>query len=152
MLTGIALGLLLIHYLGWTLISSSPSLPRTLLWGVEGGAFLLGAVTCVWGIRPALTVRCDADALHLQQGNRSLRIAYTAIDFAGLIAARRFHRHEGRYAATHVFVGALGEEVILLRTPRGPVVIGLASDADQADLLAHLETTITVARTEDAVL
>jgi len=131
-----ALVLLLIHYLSWTLLheafSTTPGLEAgywitqlALLAGVLG----LGAV----GFRPALTVTCDADALRVQQGPRSVQVPLDAVASVEAISAQRYHRHERRYAATRSFIGALGETVVLVRRANGgPVVIALPPDAQAA--------------------
>ncbi|NNF58181.1 MAG: hypothetical protein HKN04_08055, partial [Rhodothermaceae bacterium] len=58
------------------------------------------------------------------------------------ITADACHRHWRRYAATQAFVNRLPDELLLLRTTSGPVVLGLAPDALdrlEAHLAEHLE-------------
>lgn len=154
-LTGLGLGLLLFHYLSWTLLptGTTPSLKIGLVL-VELGAW--GAVVGlgVVGLQPALRVTLDAAAqtLTLHQAPRQLTLSLDAIDEIALRSARRIHRHERRYAATHMFIGRWHDEVVLLRTERGPVAIGLATPEDQLALIDYLETARAAVRTENAVL
>ena len=154
-LTAFGLGVLLFHYLSWTLLpaEASPAVQGGLAL-VEIGLVMGGAGLGVVGVQPALTVTVDAAAqtLTLRQGPRQLALPMDAIDAVGRRPARAFHRHERRYAATRVFIGRWHDAVVLLRTARGPVAIGLATPADQAALIRHLETACATARTENAVL
>jgi hypothetical protein len=142
-LTGLALALLMSHYLGWALLKpvlvENPSW-QVLFWaGQLASVAVLGAIGLV-GVRPGVTVRCTATGLDLEQGARSRTVSHDAVEAVDTISATRYHRHYRHYAATQVFVGSLSDEVLLLRTPRGPVVISLADPDEQAALLAHVET------------
>lgn len=134
--TTLALVLLLAHYVSWTLLyepfATSPSL-AWIYWSTQCGLLgLIGAV-CLAGTRPPLTVTCAPTSLVLVQGARTRSIPYDTITSVQSITAQRFHRHERRYAATDVFIGALHEEVLLLRrTAGGPVVIGLSPPVHDA--------------------
>lgn len=135
-LTGMALALLLAHFLSWTLLherlAASPT-ATALYWA--GQLTLLGAVLGIGvvGFRPALTVTGTRRAVRLTQGPRTLSIPLDAITAVEPISAQRYHRHERRYAATRVFIGVRGDTVLLLRrTDGGPVVIGLPPDAQAA--------------------
>lgn len=149
--TGLALATVATYFVTGTLHPGGLSLEYGT--ALLGGLVLLGGLSLV-GIRPPLAVVCrdDAEHLDLKQGPHTLTVPYDAIESVELIAALRFHRHERRYAATHVFIGRLGDEVLLLRTHRGPIVIGLDAADDQVALADHLETARAPARTENAVL
>ena len=149
--TGFALALVLAHFVASTFWP--PAAQPMLYTAVLGGALALALGLGVVGFQPTLAVVCrdKAGELHLQQGADRLTVPYDAIESVEPISALRFHRHERRYAATHVFIGSLGDEVLLLRTGRGPVVIGLDAAADQSALAEHLETARAAARTEDAL-
>ncbi len=144
-MTAAALVLLLIHYLSWTLLHEAFSTAP----GLEAGywltqlALLAGILgTGAVGFRPALTVTCDADVLHVTQGSRRMEVALDAVSAVEPIAAQRYHRHERRYAATRVFIGTLGGTVLLVRRANGgPIIIGLSSDAQTA-LHEHLATAL----------
>jgi hypothetical protein len=56
------------------------------------------------------------------------------------VSATTYHRHYRRYAATAAFVGAPRDELLLFRTERGPVVVGLGDAEAQAALRTHVET------------
>jgi hypothetical protein len=78
-------------------------------------------------------VTCRADAVNLQQGDRTLTIPVGTITSVEPIEAQRYHRHERRYAATHPFIGRLHDTVLLVRrTEAGPVVIALPPDEQTA--------------------
>ena len=141
-LTGLALILLMAHYLGWALLkpvlTENPSW-QVLFWaGQLASVAILGAVGLL-GIRPDVTVTCSAGDLDLEQGAKTLSVPYDDIESIETVPAIRYHRHYRRYAATQVFVGGIGEAVLLLRTPNGPVAIALADPDEQAALRAHLD-------------
>jgi len=144
--TGLALALLMSHYLGWALLqpvlTTSPS-GETLFWAGQLVSVLAWAGLGLVGVRPAVTVTCTSAGLALKQGRRSRQIPYDALETVEVTTATTYHRHYRRYAATAVFVGALRDEVLLLRTDRGPVVVGLADPDDQEALQAHVETAGT---------
>lgn len=155
-MTFAGLGLLLIHYLSWTLLHTrfATSLTLTAIyWLSQLG--LLGLIAAAGGVgfQPALAVYCRPNALHLQQGRHTLTVPYNTITSVEHVPMQRFHRHERRYAATQVFIGTQHDTVLLLhRTDGGPVAIGLATPDDQYTLAARLETTHAPSRTEDALL
>ena len=135
--------LLMSHYLGWALLkstlTSNPS-GQLLFWaGQMVSVAGLGALGLV-GWRPGVTVRCTSTGLELEQGRRTDTVPYDAVQDVDVVSVTRYHRHYRRYAATRVFVGAVGEEVLLVRTERGPVAIALTDAEDRAELRAHLET------------
>lgn len=102
--------------------------------GAALGFVLLGLV----GFQPPITVTCTPNGMMLRQGDRALALPYPTIASAATVSALAFHRHWRRYAATHVFVNRIPDELLLLRTTAGPVVLGLAP-ADQTALVEHLE-------------
>jgi len=141
--TGLALVLLMTHYLGWALLQpvlTSPPSGQTLFWAGQLVSVLAWAGLGLVGVRPAVTVTCTSAGLELEQGRRSREISYDALEAVETVTATTYHRHYRRYAATAVFVGALQDELLLLRTDRGPVAVGLADPDDQAALQAHAET------------
>jgi len=134
--TALALVLLLAHYVSWTLLyeqfARSPSL-EWIYWSSQLGLLGVIGAACLAGMRPALTVTCSPQSLVLEQGARTYSIPYDAITSVQPITAQRFHRHEHRYAATDVFIGALHDEVLLVRrTGSGPVVLGLSPPVHDA--------------------
>jgi len=148
-LTGLALLLLMAHYLGWALLNpvltANPSW-QVLFWAGQLASVAVLAAVGLLGFRPGVTVTCTADGLQLEQGTRSLKVPYDAVENIEEISPPQYHRHYRRYAATHVFVGAIGDAVLLLRTTNGPVAIALTDADEQAALRAHLETVETEAR------
>ena len=151
LLTGLALFLLLTHYLSGALLHEGFAAPPSgawIYWLSQAGCVGIALATCVIGFRPALTVTCTARALHLEQGDRSLAVPYTTLTSIQRISAQRFHRHERRYAATRVFIGELRDAVLLLHTAQdGPVALALPT-SDLEALQEHLETARTSTRTE----
>lgn len=151
--TTLALVLLLAHYVSWTLLyeqfARSPSL-EWVYWSSQLGLLgVIGAI-CFAGMRPALTVTCSPQSLVLEQGTHTCSIPYDAITSVQSITAQRFHRHERRYAATDVFIGALQDDVMLLCLMDGGLIaIGLPSE-DLNALQDRLETARRPVRTENA--
>jgi hypothetical protein len=145
-LTGMALALLMSHYLGWALLrsalTSQPSW-QIAFWAGQLGTVVLWAAVGLVGVRPGVAVTCTEDTLTLTQAGRTRTVSPSALDEVRVIAASRFHRHYRRYAATDAFVSAVPDEVVLLRTDDGPVVVALPSPDDQAALLQHLDAMRT---------
>lgn len=146
-LTGLVLALLMAHYLGWALLQPIFTGPdgawyQTVFWLGQLASVVAVAAVGLVGFRPPLTVRCDDEAgrLHLTQGDRSCAVDYASVETASLIPARRFHRHYRHYAATRIFVGRLEDEVLLLETDTGPVVVALPAES-LTDLRNHLAAT-----------
>ncbi len=140
-LTGLALLLLLAHYLGWALmrpiLAEHPSWQMLFRAGQLGSA-VVWAVVGLLGFRPAVTVTCTPTTLDLEQGMRSCTVRYDTIERVDTVSATTYHRHYRRYAATRVFVSHLPDEVLLLHTARGPIVVGLLDADAQAALRSHL--------------
>lgn len=141
-LTGLALVFLMTHYLGWALLSplflASP-MWKTVFWiGQVIALFLLGGIGLV-GVRPAVTVTCLPQALQLTQGSRTETVSHETIEGIDTISAQQYYRHYRRYAATKIFISQLPNEVLLLRTTHGPIVLALADLDAQASLLTLLK-------------
>lgn len=111
---------------------------------VQGVVWLLVGAVCFAGWRPRLHVRARAEALHISRGAEALVLPWRRIEAAERVSAESYHRHWRRYAATRAFVNRLPEELLLLRTGAGPVVLGLAA-ADLARLEAHLAERLDAA-------
>jgi len=142
-LTGLALALLMAHYLGWALLKpvllDNPSW-QMLFWAGQLASVAVLAGVGLVGLRPGVTVVCTPDGIELSQGGRARSLPYEAVENIAPISATRYHRHYRRYAATAVFAGPLGDEVLLLRTAGGPVIISLADPEEQEALRVHVET------------
>lgn len=141
-MTGLVLALLMAHYLGWALLSSVLSVQpaaQALFWGVQVGSVLALIGVGLVGFRPAVRVTCRPDGVTLHQGDRTCVLSPTDIEDVTLISAQRYHRHYRRYAATHVFVSAVPEEVLCVRTADGPVVVALPDADARAALMDQLE-------------
>ena len=120
------------------------------LWGTENGdphlgyfaAQLVGgglaAGYCLLGWRRPIQVWAGPDRLEIQRGPDTLSISYIGIQSTERIPATVYHSHWRRYARTRSFVNRLSDEVLLLRTDQGPVVLCLA-EADLVRLAAHLD-------------
>jgi hypothetical protein len=147
-LTGLTLVLLMAHYLGWALLKpmlvDNPSW-QMLFWVGQLASVAVLAAVGLLGVRPGVTVTCTATAVEVEQGSRSRTVPYDHLDAIDTVSATRYHRHYHRYAATQVFAGTIEDEVLLLRTPGGPVAIALADPDEQAALHAHLDTVETEA-------
>ncbi len=141
-LTGLALFLLMSHYLGWALLkpvmANNPSW-QMLFWAGQLASVVLWGGLGLVGFRPAVTVTCSPTTLTLEQGGRSRTVPLDEIEQVHTVSAMAYHRHYRRYAATEIFVSTLGEEVLLLRTSDGPVVVALPDPEDHETIRAHLE-------------
>ncbi len=138
---GLCLGVLLAHYLGWALLepllATHPSW-QTVFWGGQLVS-LLGLIGVgLIGSRPEVRVDCRRTEVVFQQGARRCRMPYADVKAVTRISARRYHRHHRRYAATRVFVSVLPEEVLLVRTDPGPIVVALPDPEAQTALQDHL--------------
>lgn len=142
-LTGVALLLVMSHYLGWALLRpvlSASASWQVLFWTGQVASVLLWVGIGLVGRRPAVTVQCTPTTLEVEQGARARTIRYEAVDSIAKISARQYHRHYRRYAATQVFAGSLADEVLLLRTAQGPVVIALPESDEQESLRSEIRS------------
>ncbi len=141
-LTGLSLLLLMSHYLGWALLKptllANPSW-QAIFWGGQVVSILALIGAGLVGFRPAVQVKCHPNTVVLTQGDQSCTLSYSSIEEIDRISARRYHRHYRRYAATQVFASHLPDEVLLLRTEDGPVIVALSDPEAQGALLDRLE-------------
>lgn len=143
LVTGLALFLLMSHYLGWALLKpvlANNPFWQMLFWAGQLASVGIWAVIGLLGRRPRVSVACTPTALNIEQGGRSRTVRYDDIERVETISATAYHRHYRHYAATDVFASALGDEVLLLRTPDGPVVIALPDPEDRDAVQAHIDT------------
>jgi hypothetical protein len=147
-LTGLGLGLLMAHYLGWALLqtmtAADPSgTVQLYFWAGQVASVVLLVAAGGVGFRPGVTVTVDADTgwVRLEQGPRDAQLAVHTIDTVEPISARRFHMHERRYAATRVFAADTADTVLRLNTPEGPLVVALP-DPDDLNALHEALTTV----------
>jgi hypothetical protein len=94
---------------------------------------------CVVGFKPALTLTCTQTAIRIQDGDSDTIIPYRDIQAVEDIGGRMFHRHFRRYINSRVFVNRIEDELLLLHTADGPVVLGLAV-GDLKACKTYLET------------
>lgn len=141
-LTGLTLTLLMGHYLGWALLqpffADHPSW-QVWFWGGQVISVLVLAAGGLVGFRPPVHVKCTPEAVELRQGSRSCVLPYSSLDDVEPIPAVKYHRHYRRYATTQVFVSQLPNEVLLLHSSDGPVVVALSDTTAQASLCDHLQ-------------
>lgn len=146
--SGLILGLLMVHYLGWALLQPMMSGANATEWQI---GFWIGQVTSVLlvsalgliGFRPGVTVKMTADRLTLRQGSNEAVLERDQIERARLISARLYHRHYRLYARTRIFAGRTASEVLLLDTDDGPVVVALESLDDLIALNRHLTQEVS---------
>lgn len=126
----------LVSQWGWIAVGAGPDVaPGYVVAQIVGGALLVGA--CLLGWTPPVVVTAHDGGLDVRQGAETVSLPYEWIHAAERISADAYHRHWRRYAATHAFVGRLPDELLLLRTDAGPIVLGLAApDLDRLE--AHL--------------
>lgn len=141
--SGLVLGLLMLHYLGWALLQPVMKGPQGEDWQIGfwiGQLVSVGLVTGLGliGFRPALHVSADADTLTLEQGSAALRLDRDRIEEVRTIPATTYHQHYRHYRRTRVFAGRPATDVLLLVTPDGPVIVALESLTDLMHLYEHL--------------
>ena len=136
---------------GWIAYGTTPeSTPSLTFFAVQVGGGLALVATCLLGWRPRVVVTAREEALDIRQGNEAISLHYGRITSAERITAGAYHRHWRRFAATRPFVNRLPEELLLLHTASGPVVLSLAPlDLDRLE--AHLAARLSVLRTEPLV-
>jgi len=144
-LSALVLALLMAHYLGWALLQPLMEADATESWQVLfwiGQLASVGLVTAIGGIgfRPGVEVAFDPEtaSLHLQQGASERRLGPSDVREATRISAQRYHMHYRRYAATDAFVAEATDDMLLLRTADGPVVLALPSADALETMRAHL--------------
>lgn len=142
-LTGLTLLLLMSHYLGWALLHplfTANPVWQTVFWGGQAVSILLLGGIGLFGVRPAVQVTFQPETLQLSQGNRTKSLTHEDIQEVKVITATQYHRHYRRYAATDIFLSHLPEQVLLLRTKQGPVILAL-TDRDAQTTLRELLAT-----------
>lgn len=129
---------------GWLLYGTMPDgSPSLAFFAAQVGGGLVLIVTCLLGWKSRVVITARDEALDVRQGHEALSLHHGRIEAAERITAAAYHRHWRRYAATRTFVNRLPDELLLLRTASGPVVLGLAApDLDRLEnhLAEHLET------------
>jgi len=139
-MTGLTIILLMAHYLGWALLSSTLSASEaweTVFWQTQVGSVLVLVGLGLVGFRPTVRVTCQSDAVTLQQGDQTRTLSPSDVQDVRLISAQHYHRHYRRYAATEAFVSAIPEQVLCVRTDDGPVIVAHPESEAQAALLDH---------------
>lgn len=123
---------------GWIAFGTTPEgAPSLAFFGVQIVGGLVLAATCLVGWRSPVVVIARDEALDVRQGDRALSLHYGRIASAEPITAEVYHLHWRRFAATRAFVNRLPDDLLLLHTASGPVVLGLAAD-DCDRLREHL--------------
>jgi hypothetical protein len=112
-------------------------------WPLQGAIVLTILLTAAAGWQPRIRVYVADGRLVVRRRRDVWGISLDEIEAAETITFLRYHRHYRRYAVTRSFVGRPEEHVLLLRTPRGPVILGL-NDRDRSTLLHHLENQRSV--------
>lgn len=133
---------------GWIAYGTTPDgAPSPTFFAVQVVGVLVLVATCLLGWRPRVTVIARDEALDVRQGDEALSLHHGRIAAVERITAEVYHRHWRRYAATRAFVNRLPDELLLLRTASGPIVLGLAApDLDRLE--AHLAEHLEAARPE----
>lgn len=136
---------------GWIAFGTTPEgTPSLAFFGVQVIGGLLVATTCLIGWRPAVAITARDEALDVRQGNEAISLHYGRITSVERITAEAYHLHWRRFAATRAFVNRLPDDLLLLHTASGPVVLGLPpSDLDHLE--AHLAERLTSAQPKSLV-
>lgn len=139
-LAGLILILLAGHYLSWVflepLLADHPTWEGW-FWGGQVITALAWAALGLVGVRPGVQVICTDDVIEVTQGSSTLKIPRSSLSNVDRISSTRYYRHYRRYAATRVFVSQCPDQVLLLRTETGPVIVALPKETQTA-LFDHL--------------
>ncbi len=140
---GLFLTLMLGNQIGWAFIREEvlarPEGPLAItFWAIQLAAAFLYVFGCVVGFKPEMVVTWTPDGLHIESQGSVRFFAAEHIRTVQPIDPLTYHRHFRRYAATHIVVNRLPEELLLVDTVEGPLVIGL--EADDRTLLQNLMT------------
>jgi hypothetical protein len=115
--------------------------------GLAGASLLAGLGAGVVGRRPRAVVRVGPQAVTVERGREQMRLLYDTMGPPAVVAARRFHRHERRYAAVRPFLGKTATPVLLLRAREGPIAaLGLPDEEDRQALRRHVEERVEAAK------
>lgn len=140
---GLFLGLMLANQIVWAFIREEalarPEGPLALgFWAAQLGALFLYAFGCVIGFKPEMVLTWTPEGLRIDSQGSGRFVAADLIRSVQPISPQVYHRHFRRYAATEIVVNRLPEELLLVDTVEGPIVIGL--EADDRLLLQKLMT------------
>ncbi|MEZ4699922.1 MAG: hypothetical protein R2834_06300 [Rhodothermales bacterium] len=126
--------------LAWAVFLPALTTPAALsvFWAAQLTALLLFVGVGLVGFRPGFTVRCDAHQLEVDRAGEALVIPRARILRVAEIPYLAYYRHYRAYARTRAFLGAAVEQVLLIETPEGPVILALPAD-ERAALRALLE-------------
>ena len=92
------------------------------------------------GFKPKLEVTMDHQCVQIKQGSRRLLLLTTEIDRTEIISSTEYYQHYSKYANTRAFYNRLPEELLLLETENGPVILGVSIE-DQATLQEALRSS-----------
>ena len=139
----------LVSQWGWIAVGTGPNVaPEYVAGQLAAAALLVGG--CLLGWKPPIVITAHDGGLDVRQGAETVSIPHERIHAAERISAAAYHRHWRRYAATCAFVGRLPDELLLLRTDAGPLVLGLAApDLDRLE--THLADRLDLRTAERLV-
>jgi len=140
---GLLAGLVIAQYLAWAILSptikAAPGgLEAQIFWYGQLGAGFLFFLTSILGFQPAIRIFGTADGLIIRRAGATHFIAYSDVERISECTPTVFYRHYALYAQTKAFVNRLEEDVLLIKTASGDVVIGLGT-MDREALWAFLE-------------
>ena len=143
-LSGLIVGVILFQYVAWawlgaTILADPTGSVAVAFWLMQLGSVVGSVLLAVVGFQPAIRIVATPAGIQLQQGKTVIALHPEDITSVETISALTFHRHYRRYAATRSFVNRIEDELLLLHTSDGPLVLGLSA-ADHARLLPHLKT------------
>ncbi len=150
-ITALLMVLMFANQIAWAFVKdpilAEPEGPVAMVFWLSQLGFLLGFILgCVIGFKPALTITCGAQAVHIQEESTETVIPYNEIELVRTITSLTFHRHFRKYRQTRVFVNLIEDELILLETTRGPVILGIAPE-DHPLFIKHVERQRVMAPT-----
>lgn len=150
----VVLGLMLVNQFAWAFVRAeavaNPQGPEAIgFWLSQIALGLVFLVTCVIGFKPRFTATLTDSGLELRDKRHLHEVPYAEIESVDVVSALDFHRHYRRYRQTRVFVNRLGNEVVLIRTTNGPVVVGMP-ESDRQAFKSQLEERLWSSRFSNA--
>lgn len=149
----ISIGMVVSFYVAWAFIEpllatdATGQLAESYALAQFGSVVFLILVAFI-GFKPTLEITVEDYCIHINQGSQRLLLLTSEVLQAEIITATQFHQHYRKYINTRAFYNRLNDQLLLLETENGPVILGV-SEEDQATLLDALRSS---ASAEDKVL
>lgn len=143
----LSISMIVFFYIGWAFVEpiitadESGQAAAYYFFG-QLGSFVMLFMVALLGFKPGLKIAIEDHCLHIKQGQKRLIVLYSEVHQAEHISSTEYHQHYRKYLNTRAFYNRLSDNLLLLNTESGPVILGL-SEEDQATLLGALRSSAT---------